>query len=339
MWLQGLTLKPVPINNASPCNITNQSICDYSRFLDDDEMWHRITEKRKEILGRSSLILRSKIPRRMYNVRFDLGSGAPVRAREKEHEEYADENSGEVNVGTGQRLSLTTDQLLQSRTNRLQQSLRQRNERLQEAKRRSNISLKLVDSTDCVVHQSQEASQRARKLREGQMESVQNITSDTKQKKSQMETPQYCEECRKILKERDQFWGLASDSEDERTTDNGQVRQRMFGKISGSEDKMIGRRTWTACPAVRKAGSTISLNVVPFGDHRYQFDLASARSKKAFVIKQKPKGIAGQGTWATPAYIPPWTIVEVDDKRKSLTQQDQEALDKARFGNKRGINS
>ena len=53
----------------------------FNHPIDDDEIWSRISSKRKEILGQSSLRLKATLPRYMYKVRFDLpGSPAPVRA-------------------------------------------------------------------------------------------------------------------------------------------------------------------------------------------------------------------------------------------------------------------
>ena len=48
-----------------------------SHPIDDVEIWSRISDKRKEILGQSSLRLKATLPRYMYKVRFDL-PGSPA---------------------------------------------------------------------------------------------------------------------------------------------------------------------------------------------------------------------------------------------------------------------
>ena len=70
-----------------------------SHPIDDDEIWTRISAKRKEMLGQSSLRLKATLPRHMYKVRFDLpGSPAPVRAgsdvgnENQDWEETSDDN-------------------------------------------------------------------------------------------------------------------------------------------------------------------------------------------------------------------------------------------------------
>ena len=83
--------------------------------LDDDEIWSRISAKRKEILGQSSLRLKSTLPRYMYKVRFDLpGSPAPLRARSdvgsenKGSEETSDECKGRLRSTEQARRKLST---------------------------------------------------------------------------------------------------------------------------------------------------------------------------------------------------------------------------------------
>ena len=279
-------------------------------LTDDDEIWSRISAQRKEILGKSSLWLRSQPPRNLYKVRFDLGSSVPVRAgiAEENEVEYPDERFVGVKKIDE---TYSTDQLLRNRINSLQSFLKQRKTRLRAARRRTEISSGLITSADLSVQNSKKSLQKARDVRFGEITHKFDGTSDAvcKEKTPKDEPGMRCEECHRLLKERDRFWGLESDSEDDAIKNfNEHVRRRSLrGDSRTTFEKKIGNSS---------------------SSPRYRENRA----------RHKPKRIAGRGTWATPLYVPPWEVNEVDRRKARpihafLTESQ---LHKARFSQKKG---
>lgn len=233
----------------------------------------------------------------MYKVRFDLpGLPAPVRAGSDVRNE--NQNPQETS-NESKELVRSTDLLLKNRINSLQGFLKERGTRLVSARRRSKISSGLVNSSDCRIQQSKTGLQRARDTRCGNFSTTtisgaKSDKDDHKQEKSKIKTITRCEECQKLLKERDKFWGLESDSEEEDIKEfNKHVRRRSLRRDSRCFEAIGGR-------------------VV---------GISSGSSRHEEV-----RGIAGRGTWTTPAYVPPWTANETDT-----------VLDKGRFSHKQGI--
>lgn len=249
------------------------------------------------------------LPRYMYKVRFDLpGSSAPIRTGSDEGNEI--NNPQENSTGTT-RLVISTDRLLQNRIDSLQGFLKERRTRLRAARRRTKISSGLINSADYTIWQSKKGLQRSRdtrcgKLTTGTTSGAKGGVDDHKQEKVKSETITRCEECQKHLKERDKFWGLESDSEEEDIREfNEHVRRRSLRRDSrcfeAAESKVVG----------------VSSGIL---------------TNKEVALKRKPaRGIAGRGTWVTPAYVPPWTVHEVDRKRANSLQTHPV------FGPKKGI--
>jgi len=127
-----------------------------------------------------------------------------------------------------------------------------------------------VNSADYAIWQCKRELQRARDARSGNFTTKKEVgvkkdEDNLKQEKSQSVTTTRCEECKRWLKERDKFWGLESDSEEEDIKDfNRHVRrrslrrdsrpfkatgERIVGMYSGSSRhnarKIAGRGTWT----------------------------------------------------------------------------------------------
>ena len=154
----------------------------------------------------------------MYKVRFDLpGSPAPVWAGS----DVGKENQEELTSDDSKERVKSTHQILEDRINSLQGFLKERKTRLASARRPTNISSKLVNLADYTIHQSKRELQRARDARSGVLSTtttsgVKSNEDDLKHEKSQGVTMSQCEECKRWLRERDKFWGLESDSEEER---------------------------------------------------------------------------------------------------------------------------
>lgn len=270
-------------------------------LTDDDEIWSRISAKRKEILGKSSCWLRSTPPRNMYKVRFDLGAPNPVRAGIAEENEV--ENTEEIPDHGGYIYdSNSTDQLLINRINNLQSFLGERKTRLFAARRRSKLSSGLIASADLSIQNSRKCLQKAKDVRNGEIKGMIQKMKDSvpKEETTQGESGSRCEECHRIMKERDKFWGLESDSEEEEFKNfNDHLPRRSTTKNSR-----------TALDKTNDGGAS----------------------------RLRPKGVAGRGTWATPAYVPPWEVNKIESKRgrSMLTVTTDWELEKARFGPKKG---
>ena len=231
-------------------------------------------------------------------MRFDLpGSPAPVRAGS--HAGNENQDSGKTSHDSKERFK-SPHQILQDRINSLQGLLKERQTRLASARRRTKISSRLVNSADYTIQQSKRELQRARDARCGNLgttttSGVKSDGDDLKHEKSQSITMTQCEECKRWLKERDKFWGLESDSEEEDIKEfNEHVRRRSLRRDSRSLEATGGRF----------------------------FGVCSGSSRRKNV-----RTIAGRGTWATPAYVPPW---EANDAAAVIA--------KGRFGHKQGRN-
>ena len=164
-----------------------------------------------------------------------------------------------------------SEQLLQDRIDSLQRLLKERKTRLVSARRRTKISSALVNSADYTIQQSKRELQRARDARCGNLSTtttagVKSDEKDQKQQKSQSVRISRCEECNRWLKERDKFWGLESESEEEDIKEfNKHVRRRSLQRVSRPFEATGG--------------------------------ISSASSKHGDVRR-----VAGRGTWTTPAY-------------------------------------
>ena len=282
-------------------NRTTSYLSSFALLTDDDEIWSRISAKRKEILGKSSFWLRSRPPRHLYKVRFDLGAPNPVRAgmseeNEVENMENIPEDGGNIYD------SNSTDQLLLNRINNLQSFLSERKTRLRTARRRSKLSSGLIASADLTIQNSRKCLQKAKDARYGEIKgTIQKIKDSVpKEKTSQGESGSRCEECYRIMKERDKFWGLESDSEEEEFKNFNDYPPR----------RSMTKNSRTALDKKNIGGASML----------------------------RPKGIAGRGTWATPAYVPPWEVDKFESKRQSSmhTLATDWELEKARFGPKKG---
>ena len=281
-------------------------------YTDDDEMWSRISAKRKEILGKSSLWLRSRQPRSVYKARFDLRSQVPVRvgtAEEDETEDWQERGDDEKKDYK----TYSTDQLLRSRINNLQGFLKERKTRLRGARRRRKDSSGLIASVDLSTINNKKSLQNARNARFGEV--ILGKTSAVHAAVCQVETTKgepgsRCDECHRLTKERDKFWGLESDSEEDNIKDfNEHVRRRSL-----------------------RTDSSITFSKEVAGKS------SSSSRLRGFAERHKRTRIAGRGTWATPAYDPPWQARKANRRSHSVhsvpTASD---LEKARFGQKKGM--
>ena len=256
--------------------------------IDDEEIWSRISAKRKEILGQSSLRLKYILPRYMYKVRFDLPrlpapvpAGSDVGNENQDLEETSDGSKGPFK---------STDQLLQDRIESLQGFLKERRAGLVSVRGRTKISSALVNSADYAIQQGKRELQRARDARCGNRSTtaksgVKSYEDHQKLEKSQSVTTSRCEECKRWLKERDKFWGLGSESEEEDIKEfNKHVRRRSLHRL--------------ARPFEATGGKVVDTPL----DSSRDIDV---------------KRIAGRGTWTT-AYVPPWAenADTVQDRRR-----------------------
>lgn len=237
----------------------------------------------------------------MYKVRFDLGAPNPVRAGICEENEV--ENTEDISQDGGNIYdSNSTDQRLLNRINNLQSFLSERKTRLRTARRRSKLSSGLIASADLTIQNSRKCLQKAKDVRYGEIKgTIHNIKDSVPKKEtSQGESGSRCEECRRIMKERDKFWGLESDSEE--------------AEFKNFNDH-LPRRSLTK-----------------------NFCTALDKKNIGGASKLRPKGIAGRGTWATPAYVPPWEVDKFESKSGSSmhTVTTDWELEKARFGPKKG---
>ena len=218
----------------------------------------------------------------MYKVRFDLpGSPAPVCAGSDVGNENQD--SEETSDDSKERVK-STHQILEDRINSLQGFLKERKTRLASARRRTDISSRLVNLADYTIQQSKRGLQRARDARSGKFSTtssgLKRNEDDLKHEKSQGVTMSQCEECKRWLRERDKFWGLESDSEEEDIKDfHNHVRRRSLRWDSRLFDSTGGRFVG--------------------------FSSGSSRRKTV-------RTISGRGTWTTPAYVLPWEANETN---------------------------
>jgi len=154
-----------------------------------------------------------------------------------------------------------------------------------------------VNSADYAIWQCKRELQRARDARSGNFTTkktvgVKSVEYDLKKEKSQGVTTTRCEECKRWLKERDKFWGLESDSEEEDIKDfNRHVRRRSLrrdsrpfeatgGRIVGmypgssrhNARKIAGRGTWTTPWAANETDIVLKGRFGPKqGKNRYFF--------------------------------------------------------------------
>ena len=263
------------------------------------------------MLGNSSLWLRCKPPRNMYKVRFDLGSGLPVRAGTAEENEM--ENSQETPENTNENLkTYSTNRLLRHRINNLRGFMREHKTRLRSTRGRRKVRSGLIASADFTLINSKKSLQKARtayfrEITKDKSDAMRNAALKGETLKVG-ESGTRCEECHKLMKERDKFWGLKSDSEEEDIKNfNEHVRRRS-----------LRRETRTSF------GRDITGNSSSSPRHR------------GSASRHKTRRIAGRGTWATPVYVPSWQLKEVGRSTPVYSLPAALDLEKARFGQKKG---
>ena len=313
----------------------------------------------------------------MYKVRFDLGAPNPVRAGMGE--ENVVENMEDIPEDGGNIYdSNSTDQLLFNRINNLQSFLSERKTRLRAARRRSKLSSGLIASADLTIQNSRKCLQKAKDVRYGEIKgTIQKIKDSVpKEETTQGESGSRCEECHRITTERDKFWGLESDSEEEefKNFNDHPPRRSMTKNSRTALDKKIKGTIQKIRDSVPKEETTQGESgsrceechritterdkfwglesdseeeeFKNFNDHPPRRSMTK-NSRTALDKKNiggasmlRPKGIAGRGTWATPAYVPPWEVDKFESKRRSSmhTVATDWELEKARFGSKKGRN-
>ena len=276
--------------------------------IDDDELWSRISEKTKERLGNSSLWLKTTPPRSVYKVRFDLGSKFPVRVGTAEESETNDCDWQNRNDDTKSDFAeAATNRQLRNKFDRLQSFMKERNSFINGTRKQGHSDPRLIPSSDSATeYQNQRNLQTDRSARHRFVTICKANALHMRKGSRRGETPKLhsvssCEECRRIMKERDRFWGLESDSEggDGIHTFGKQTRRR-----SSRKDP----------PTAKRFGDTFT------------------------VPKVKPSKLVGRGTWATPVYVPPWQS-RSSYRRRSIKPVPRTLFDleRVRFGPKKGM--
>lgn len=249
---------------------------------------------RKEKLGQSSLVLRSKLPPHMRKVRFNL-PGSHVREEAgSDKESAAEENRPEASDWIPRHVQ-STKRLPHNRINNVHGLTSQRRTRFRPAKRRDMSA----NYTASLENEKEMQSARSTAVHHENIATTTTVAKCdedyNKQKKSNNETPLRCGDCQRILKERDKFWGLESDSEEEEIKDfNEHVRRRSL-RLDSRSFKNVKEKA-----------------------------VDNGRSYEG-------KRIAGRGTWATPAYVPPW------DLRRASRTRNSSMIEKGWFGDRKGI--
>ena len=292
-------------------------------LTDDDGIWRRISTKREELLGKSSLWLNAKPPRSVYKVRFDLGSKLPVRigkTKKSEKEDWQDTND---HTKTDLEV-FSSDRLFYNRIDKHQRFLEERKAYIRDARQRRKSSSRLISTADSTAEKSKSNFQRARNPPFGL------IASDTanalrmranavgtrdvvlKVETPTNEPPTNCGECRRLMKERDRFWGLESDSEEDCKiqTFNNRIKRR--SSIIDLSTEQAGKKIagcWSSFPW---------------------------RSRSASRVKSSK--LVGRGTWTGSVYVPPWQSKAAYRRRSNFLKPVQTVFDleKARFGPKKG---
>lgn len=274
--------------------------------IDDDELWSRISKKTKERLGNSSLWLKTTPPRSVYKVRFDLGSKFPVRVGTAEESEMNDCDWQDRNDDTMSDFAeVATNRQLRNKFDRLQSFVKERNSFIRGVRKRGNTDPRLISSSDSATeYQNQRNLQTDWSARHRFVTLCKTNTLHMGKGSRRAETPKHhsgssCEECRIIMKERDRFWGLESDSE-------GGDGIHTFGK-------QTRRRSSRKDPTTKRFDDTFT------------------------IPKVKPSKLVGRGTWATPVYVPPWQSRSSYRRGSIKPVRTLFDLEKVRFGPKKGM--
>ena len=245
-------------------------------------MWNRLSEKRKELLGPSSLMLKMKPSFRRRRVSFDRDS-TKTKCKTEHNKKENKPNTTAVE----------TDALIQEKIERLKDFLKERNCRRRKSKASHSNTSEAVKRAHCLLHRSENSRYEARRAR--------------KQSIGEKQEPEaHCEECFKLLRERNQFWGQETESDSDHTYETVGTRHRKASEVT---EKDIKDFLDSLSPGEDLYRSSVSESFV---DEAVPVELNSSCSPQAFIIKQKPVGVAGKGTWATPAYVPPWTVLELE---------------------------
>ncbi|XP_048583747.1 uncharacterized protein LOC116613059 [Nematostella vectensis] len=217
--------------------------------------------------------------------------------------------------------TLTVDRQLTERVEKLETFLRDRRARLLSSRESRASSMQCVRDVECTIHNTESAIERSRFARK-------SLSAPRKKGEQDSTTPspdngvgRMCCDCHKVQHEKDKFWGLISDSEDDE-------------EFNLTVIEKYGRRSRTKLPK-RKVAELNRLEMTELFDTLSVRDddlrpTTSARSrdrdspiavedpisKRKFVFKKKPAGRAGRGTWATPAFERLWTMTEVDGTAK-----------------------
>lgn len=258
--------------------------------------------------------LKCRPPRSVYKVRFDLGSNFPVRVGAVEDNEIENSEDTCQDFAHKDFLQYSNDQLLCNKIHSLQSFLKERKTRIQAARRRRKTSSQLViTSADATVQDIRKSLLRARHARYGEITLNKGGTNNAirKVKTPDGDSGARCGECHRLMKERNRFWGLESDSEED--------------KIKNFHEHVI------RCSQRRDSTTEYPKQParVPSSLHRF----------KRFALRHKSRRIAGRGTWATPAYVPSWQMRGAYGKKSSSVHSVPTArdLEKARFGPRKGM--
>ena len=244
----------------------------------------------------------------MYKVRFDLGSKFPVRVGTAEESETNDCDWQNRNDDTKSDFAeAATNRQLRNTFDRLQSFMKERNSFINGTRKQGHSDPRLIPSSDSATeYQNQRNLQTDRSALHRFVTICKANALHMRKGSRRGETPKLhsvssCEECRRIMKERDRFWGLESDSEggDGIHTFGKQTRRR-----SSRKDP----------PTAKRFGDTFT------------------------VPKVKPSKLVGRGTWTTPVYVPTWQS-RGNYRRRSikLVPRTLFDLERVRFGPKKGM--
>lgn len=165
---------------------------------------------------------------------------------------------------------------------------------------------------ECEVHNTESAIYRSKISRSATQSNDDSKIVELFGKKNYGDL-NFCSDCKTDQKAKDKFWGLASESADEEEYERNVLSMRklshdvtelnedeaneLFKKLN-IKDKQ--EETEDACRKENKVVFQVPSTV----------NVHDSDSSRAYVIKRRPSGRAGRGTWATPSYSPNWLVFE-----------------------------
>jgi hypothetical protein len=207
--------------------------------------------------------------------------------------------------------SLSIDNVITNRIAKLEDFLLEKQNRIRAA-RKSTLTMAAAKEAECELHNAIQRSKIARSTKNGD---VKRESSLPLSEKDHSRSFHVCSECQKALRAKDKFWGLASESADEEeyqkqvltkglmstevTELNEDEADELFEKLEIKEEQHNYSSKKRSVDFRVSSPFKITDPVSP---------------GKAYIIKQRPSGQAGHGTWVTPPYSPHWTVTSTHTK-------------------------